>query len=80
MSRLALYIAEAKKFLEAYGNQVLEQDIPGLYRINNGPEITAGQLLQQAAKLRDEVNRPAEDHLIQIQRPGHDRLIRPTHP
>jgi hypothetical protein len=57
MSRLAPYIAEAKKFLEAYGNQVLEQDIPGLYRINNGPEITAGMLLQQAAKLRDEVNR-----------------------
>lgn len=37
-----------QEYLRRAGYTVVEQDIPGLYRINGGPEITYGQLLQLA--------------------------------
>ena len=36
--------------LERLGFTVTATDIPGLYRIDNGPEITRGQLISIALK------------------------------
>jgi hypothetical protein len=35
----------AIEWLRKLGHTVEEQDVPGLYRIDNGPEITRGQLI-----------------------------------
>lgn len=38
-------------FLKAHGIDVQPQDIPGLYRINGGPELTHGQMLQEVGRM-----------------------------
>ena len=41
--------------LEAAGHRVEQQDVPGLWRIDGGPELTSNQLLSVAGQmLRDE--------------------------
>lgn len=37
--------------LEKAGHRVEQQDIPGLWRIDGGPELTTGQLMQVGAQL-----------------------------
>ena len=37
--------------LEAAGHRVEQQDIPGLWRIDGGPELTTNQLMQVGAEL-----------------------------
>lgn len=46
-SALAAAIADIRDA----GHTVEAQDIPGLYRINGGPELTVGQMLGVAAAL-----------------------------
>ena len=37
--------------LTARGIYIQPQDIPGLYRINGGPELTYGQVLREVARM-----------------------------
>jgi len=49
-------VTEKIKLLRNAGNVVEEQDIPGLWRINGGPELTTNQLLSiNAVNLRIEL-------------------------
>lgn len=41
----------AANHLRKMGHRVEEQDIPGLWRINGGAEITSGQLVQIAIEV-----------------------------
>lgn len=41
------------EYLRSSGRSVEEQDIPGLYRVDGGPEITFGQLMQLAKEVRE---------------------------
>ncbi len=40
-----------KKRLLDLGHELVEQDMPGLWRIDGGPELTQGQMLQVAAEI-----------------------------
>jgi hypothetical protein len=46
-NRVPAVIAAALALIER-GHKIDQQDIPGLWRINGGPEITNGQLIQIA--------------------------------
>lgn len=41
-------VEQATRILEAKGHTVEATDIPGLFRINGGPELTTSQLLSVA--------------------------------
>lgn len=44
--------------LERSGYRVEAQDIPGLWRINGGPELTSNQLVSEARRLLSQRGKP----------------------
>ncbi len=48
----------ADAYLRGIGIRVEPQDIPGLYRINGGPELTYGQMLGELGRMVSEASEP----------------------